>query len=51
MKRFISGVWRILKGAPLAILAPLLLIFDAIFLLLADILSFLRPRSLPADEA
>jgi GT2 family glycosyltransferase/glycosyltransferase involved in cell wall biosynthesis len=50
MKRFISGVWRILKGAPLAILAPLLLIFDAIFLLLADILSFLRPRSLPAEQ-
>jgi GT2 family glycosyltransferase/glycosyltransferase involved in cell wall biosynthesis len=50
MKRFISGVWRILKGAPLAILAPLLLIFDATFLLLADILSFLRPRSLPAEQ-
>ena len=51
MKRFISGVWRILKGAPLAILAPLLLILDAVFLLLADILSFLRPhRALPADK-
>jgi len=51
MKRFISGLWRILKGAPLAILAPLLLILDAVLLLLADILSFLRPRrSLAADK-
>jgi GT2 family glycosyltransferase/glycosyltransferase involved in cell wall biosynthesis len=44
MKRFAIGAWRILKGAPLAILAPLLLILAALFLFLGDLFSLFRGR-------
>src|SRR5580658_864762 len=50
MKRFAAGAWRILKGAPLALFAPLLLGVSALFLLLCDALCMLHPRrALPAD--
>lgn len=48
MKQFLNGVWRVAKGVPLAILAPLLLALAAIALLLSDALALLRrvkPRS------
>ena len=44
MKRFASGAWRVLKGAPLALLAPVLLAAAAVFLLICDALCLLRPR-------
>jgi O-antigen biosynthesis protein len=50
MKRFASGAWRILKGAPLALFSPFLLGVSALFLLLGDALCLLRPRrTLPPD--
>ncbi len=51
MKRFAAGAWRILKGAPLALLAPLLLGVSALFLLVCDAVCLLRPRrALPPDS-
>src|SRR5690348_12462662 len=49
MKRFLIGAWRILKGLPLAILAPVFLLLAFLALLLCDALSLLRPRKAHAD--
>jgi O-antigen biosynthesis protein len=50
MKRFAAAAWRILKGAPMALLAPLMLGVSALLLLLCDALCLLRPRrALPPD--
>jgi len=46
---FLKGVWRILKGLPLALISPILLIAAAISLFLCDIACRLRSRRpLPA---
>lgn len=50
MRRFLRGVWRILKGLPLAIVSPLMVILAAVSLLLCDLYCRLRgERTLPAD--
>ena len=49
MRRFVAGAWRILKGLPLAIVAPLFLAIAALGLLLADTFAFLRRQKLSAD--
>jgi hypothetical protein len=49
MKRFAAGAWRILKGLPLALAAPVYLALAALGLLLADAIASLRGRNrLPA---
>jgi O-antigen biosynthesis protein len=49
MKRFAAAAWRILKGLPLALAAPVFLAIAAVGLLLADAFSSLRKRlPLPA---
>ncbi len=45
MKRFAAEAWRILKGLPLAVAAPVLLAIAALGLLLADAFSSLRRRA------
>src|ERR1700722_4354486 len=45
MKRFAADAWRILKGLPLALAAPVFLGVAALCLLLADAISFLRKRA------
>jgi GT2 family glycosyltransferase len=51
MKRFLAGAWRILKGLPLALVAPVFLALAAVGLLLADVFALLRKRSpLPAGS-
>ena len=40
----LKGVWRILKGLPLALISPILLIGAAISLFLCDVVCRLRPR-------
>jgi GT2 family glycosyltransferase/glycosyltransferase involved in cell wall biosynthesis len=47
MKRLLSGLWRLLKGMPLAVLASVLFVGSATVLLLADLL---RPRRRLAPE-
>jgi GT2 family glycosyltransferase/glycosyltransferase involved in cell wall biosynthesis len=44
MRRFAADAWRILKGLPLALAAPVFLAISALGLLLADALSLLRTR-------
>jgi O-antigen biosynthesis protein len=44
MRRFAAAAWRILKGLPLAAVAPVLLAISAIGLLLADVLATLPGR-------
>jgi O-antigen biosynthesis protein len=49
VRRFGEAAWRILKGLPLAIAAPALLVISALGLLLADAIAALRRRvPLPA---
>lgn len=50
MKRIAAEAWRILKQAPLALLAPFLLALMACALLFADFLSLFRSRLKPADS-
>src|SRR5271163_1970527 len=50
MRRALGAAWRLLKGLPLAIIAPVLLLLSALFLLLCDLVCHLRPRKpLPPD--
>jgi O-antigen biosynthesis protein len=51
MKRFLTGAWRLLRGLPLALLAPILLALAALAILLCDIVYWLKPRTrLPQDK-
>lgn len=50
MRRTLAALWRILKGLPLALLSPLLLLLAACLMLLCDLAGLIRPRKpLPAD--
>ncbi len=49
MKRFVAGLWRILKQLPLALLAPVILVLAALGLALADLLAALRSK-IPARD-
>jgi len=52
MKRFLAGVWTLLRGLPLALLTPVLLVLAALAMFLCDLLCWLRPRTrLPIDTA
>jgi GT2 family glycosyltransferase/glycosyltransferase involved in cell wall biosynthesis len=42
--QFLKGVWRIVKGVPLAVISPVLLAAAAISLLLCDLFCRIRPR-------
>src|SRR5215472_6615394 len=44
MKQFLRGLWRILKGAPLALLGPVFLLLDALVLALTDLLVLILPK-------
>src|SRR5579864_7480600 len=51
MRRVGGVVWRILKGLPLALLSPVLLLAAALAMLLCDLVCRLRARRpLPADS-
>ena len=41
---FFKTLWRILKGLPLALISPLVLAIAALFLLLCDLICWIRPR-------
>ena len=49
MKRFVAEAWRLLKGAPLALLAPVMLALAALCLLLCDLLAVFHRRKLPPE--
>ena len=50
MKPFLAGAWRLLRGLPLALLSPILLLLTAVALFLSDLVSWLRPQKrLSAD--
>ncbi len=56
MARFFRGLWRILKGLPLAVLGPFFLLFDALILALTDLVALVLPKrasrdTLPATNA
>lgn len=44
MRRTLAALWRILKGLPLALLAPVLLLLAAVLMILCDLARLLRPR-------
>ena len=44
MKRFLAGAWKLLRGLPLALLSPILLLLTALSLFLCDLTWWLRPR-------
>src|SRR5580658_1670503 len=44
MRRFAADAWRILRGLPLALAAPIVLVIAALGLLLADVFALLRRR-------
>src|SRR6185312_2664039 len=49
-RTFASALWRFLKGLPLAIISPVLLLFAALSFFVSDLIGRLRPRkALPAD--
>jgi O-antigen biosynthesis protein len=51
MTRFLTGAWRLLRGLPLALFAPILLALAALAILLCDIVYWLKPRTrLPQDK-
>lgn len=51
MRVTLGAVWRLLKGLPLALLSPLLLLLAALLMLLCDLICRIRPRRpLPADS-
>ena len=51
MRRALGALWRPLKGLPLALAAPILLLVSSIALAFCDLFCYLRPRKpLPADE-
>jgi len=50
MRRTLAALWRILKGLPLALLSPVLLLLAAVLMLLCDLVCLIRPRkTLPAE--
>jgi GT2 family glycosyltransferase/glycosyltransferase involved in cell wall biosynthesis len=50
MRRPLGAAWRLLKGLPLALIAPFLLLFTALFLFLADLIARLFPgKPVPQD--
>ena len=52
MKRFLAGAWKLLRGLPLALLSPILLVLAALAMLLCDLFSSLTSRKrLPQDTA
>ena len=52
MRRFLAGAWKLLRGLPLALLSPILLVLAALAIFLGDLLSWLMPRkTLPRDTA
>ncbi|MGH9648754.1 MAG: glycosyltransferase family 2 protein, partial [Bryobacteraceae bacterium] len=52
MRRFLAGAWKLLRGLPLALLSPILLVLAALAMFLGDLLSWLVPReTLPQDTA
>ncbi len=44
MRRALGALWRLLKGLPLALIAPILLSVAAFALFLSDVIATLRPR-------
>jgi len=50
MNRFLAGVWRLLKGLPLALLGPLFLILDILCLAIADLIALAVPRKPSKDK-
>lgn len=44
MRRTLGALWRLLKGLPLALIAPVLFILAALALFLTDLIATLRPR-------
>src|SRR5260370_24777981 len=44
MRRTLGALWRVVKGLPLALLSPILLVIAALLLLLCDLVCGLRPR-------
>src|SRR5579862_632532 len=44
MKRFLSGAWKLLKGLPLALLTPALLVLSALALGMCDVVWAVLPR-------
>jgi GT2 family glycosyltransferase len=52
MRRCLAGAWKLLRGLPLALLAPILLLLAALAMILGDLLSWLVPRkTLPRETA
>ena len=52
MKRFLASAWRLLRGLPLALLSPILLVLAAFAIFLGDALAWLTPRKrVPQDRA
>ena len=56
MKRFLAGAWKLLRGLPLAILSPVLLVLAALAMFVCDVVydvvAWLPPRrKLPPDTA
>ena len=49
MGRFLAGLWRLLKGLPLAVLGPFFLFLDLLALAFADLLAILLPRNTATD--
>ena len=50
MRRFFAGLWRLLKGLPLALLGPFFLILDFLGLAIADLIALALPRKPAADK-
>ncbi len=49
MKQFLAGLWRLLKGLPLALLGPVLLLLDVLGLALADLVAPLFGKTKAQD--
>jgi len=44
MKRFLASAWKLLRGLPLALLSPIILLLAALLLFVCDVLFLLAPR-------
>ena len=52
MRRLLAGAWKLIRGLPLALLSPILLLLAALALFLDDLLRWLMPRkTLPRETA
>jgi GT2 family glycosyltransferase/glycosyltransferase involved in cell wall biosynthesis len=52
MRRFLVGAWKLLRGLPLALLSPILLLLAALAMILCDLVYWLTPRKkLSPDRA